>query len=563
MISASDRTGPGRTGGARRAWLLSLVVSMAAALAIVAPFYGRGNASGHDFEFHATSWLDVAGQWKQGTLYPRWAEWANWGFGEPRFVFYPPLSWMFGAALGLTVGWTACVPAFLVLTQAVAGLCMFALARRTMPLRAALFAGAVYAANPYAQLVAYLRSDFAELLGAAFFPLLILFGVHLAEAADSRTVRRGTALFAAVFALVWLCNAPVGVLASYSTALLFAVMAAQQRSWRPLARGAGGFGLGFGLCAFYLLPAAYEQRWVNIAQALSAGLQPAENFLYTTIQNPEHNWFNWIASSTAVGMIVLTGLAAVAAHRKDENEKQWQLLVLLAAASTVLMFRFTAPLWELLPKLRFLQFPWRWMLPLAVPFAWLAAGSVARRRFGGIAAGGIILVLAAAGTYFVQHGWWDKEDIPALRAAIARGDGYEGTDEYDPRGDDHTDLPQHTPRAKLLPANEESATAVQGEVHIERWRAEEKRVQVKTRGPVKMALRLLNYPGWRVEVNGSTVRPEHAEGTAQMIVPLEAGESRVSVHFARTPDRALGIGFSLASLFVFLVVLRFRSQQEG
>ncbi len=554
-------TAPVRSGRAR-GWLLPLFLSLATALIIVSPFFVHGTASGHDFTFHAASWLDAAGQWRQGVAYPRWAEWADWGFGEPRFVFYPPLSWMLGAALGQTVGWKAAVIAFIVVTQTLAGLSMFALGRRTLEHPAAMFASFCYAANPYALLIIFLRSDYAELLAAAVFPLLFLTlsdALGDGDAAEKRSITRGVVNFAAVYAVIWLCNAPAGVLASYAAALVMAYAAMRGRNWRPLVRGGAGLALGLGLAAFYLVPAIYEQKWVHIEQALSTGLTPAENFLYAVIDDPEHNLFNWIASTAAVVMIVVTGFAAVIARRESARGAQritWQRFLLVAAAATLLMLRFSSPAWSFLPKLRYVQFPWRGMLPLAVPFAYFLAAAARRRRgWVWVVVGAVLFV---SGEMFLVHrAWWDRADVPQLREKMARGAGYEGTDEYDVLGGDHYYLPQNAAQVSVLPPEDAEAGAnPAADVRIERWSAEEKFLEVNARGPVRVALRLVNYPAWRVEVNGAAVAPEYAEDTAQMVVPLGAGVSRVTVRFRRTPDRTMG-GLLSAGSVLFGVALLF------
>src|SRR6266849_11031475 len=255
--------------------LLAAGLSLVLTVGVLIPFFLYGSASGHDFEFHEASWLDAAYQWHEGTIYPRWTAWTNHGFGEPRFVFYPPLSWMLGAALTMLVPGN-CVPIlFILITQTLAGASAFALLRRLTTEHGAILGSACYAINANALLIIYIRSDFAEQLACAFFPLLLLAALRLdGFLEEKRPTAASVALFALPFAAGGLSTAPAGVIASYSTALLFAWGAVAQRSFLPALRGAAGLGLGMGLAGFYLLPAAYEQRWVNIAQILAAGLLP-------------------------------------------------------------------------------------------------------------------------------------------------------------------------------------------------------------------------------------------------------------------------------------------------
>ena len=573
MTVAPETTSPSNSSGfIKRDWLLAFAVSLATALAIISPYFWKGNASGHDFSFHAASWMDVAGQWRDGILFPRWADGANFGFGEPRFIFYPPLSWMFGALLSFVVPWLYVPAVFIVMTQTMAGLSAFALGRRLFPQRGALFCAVYYAANPYTLLIVYMRSDFAEQLALVFFPLLILAALEAMGAVQSSlgTPRR-IVFLAVVFAAIWLTNAPAGVIASYGLTVFFVWRAISQKSCRPLLYGAAGLALGFGLAGFYLLPAAYEQRWVNISQALTSGLQPAQNFLYAVIADEEHNRFNRIASHAAVLMMALTGIFACTAFPRDKQSRSepltravWDTLLVLAIIAAFMMLRVSGIFWTVLPKLRFVQFPWRWMSLLAIPFACFIAATTARkatrRYWAALLAAALVAVLGCTAAWMVSRTWWDSEDIPVLREAIDNDEGFEGVDEYDPKGDDHADLPEKSARIKSLNAAQKSGTAPAVRIHVERWSAERKEVRITAREPVKVALRALNYPAWRVEVNDAVVVPERTEENNQIVVPLPAGSSHVVVRFTRTPDRTAGAAVTLAAMLI-AVLLFFRRER--
>ncbi len=528
------------------AWTLLLVAMAAAALLV--PFVLFGNASGHDFEFHVGSWMDVARQWRQGVMLPSWAELANWGYGEPRFIFYPPASWLLGAGLSLLLPWPAVPGAFFWICLVLAGGCMYRLAREWLPESAAILAGLVYAVNPYYQLHLYWRSDFAELLASTIFPLIVLHGMRTAQGE-----RRSALWLALLFGATWLANAPAAVVVTYSTALLVLVTAIVRRCWRGLLLGAGAMILGFAIAATYILPAAYEQSWVNIAEVLSSGLRPSDNYLFTWSSDPEHTWFNFRASTVAVSEMAVAAMALLPARRLRESQAWWPLMGLLAA-SALLMLRVSSFAWQYFPELHFVQFPWRWLLALNIVVPLLIAAVAARGKAAAVWAGSVV-VLAGCAVLLAHGAWWDSDGVNDLRQQIlVQGAGYFGTDEYEVRGCDHYDLEPKSPRVSFLPGPGVSPKA---QVRIERWGSENKRFRVSSEKPAAVVLRLMTYPAWKVAIDGKPADWQARTNTKEMIIPLPAGSSQVEVQFTRTPDRRLGSAISLAaaSLWLLLVVL--------
>ena len=525
---------------------VTLLLVAAAAIALLVPFLIFGNASGHDFEFHLASWMDVVHQWHQGVLYPRWAELANWGYGEPRFLFYPPASWLMGAALSLLLPWPAVPGVFFWICMVAGGASMYRLAREWLPENASTLAAVVYATNPYFQLQVYWRSDFAEIMASAIFPLIVL---HALRAGQGE--RRSGLWLAALFGATWLMNVPGAVVFTYSVALLVVVTAATRRSWRGLLLGSGAMVLGFALAATYILPAAYEKAWVNIAEVLSAGLRPNENFLFTWIDDPEHNWFNFMVSTVAVSEMLVAAMVLVPARRLREHRQAWWALMALLGISAVLMLRVSFAAWRFLPELHFVQFPWRWLLAFNIVLPLLVAAVAARSR-PALVWTGSLLVLAICAVLLAHHAWWDSDGVNDLRQSIvAQGKGYFGTDEYEVRGSDHYDLNLQAPRVSVLP---EGGTAPQAQVHIERWRSEHKIFTVHSERPVTVVLRLMSYPAWKVSINGTPAVAQARPNTKEMAIEAPSGISRVDVHFTRTPDRTLGSAISLAAVALWLLL---------
>ncbi len=501
----------------------------AAAFAVGIPFLFFGTPSGHDVEFHLYSWLEVLGQWKHGILYPRWADLAHFGYGEPRFIFYPPASWMLGATLSAIVPWTLAATVYIWLVLMAAGTSMFVLARRWLAPRDALFAALLYELNPYHLVIVYWRSAFAEMLAACLVPLLLLFVLKAAEDDQPMMFPLGIVLGAA-----WLTNAPAAVMIHYSLGLLILFCAVREWSPRLLLVGAGAVAIGAGLASFYLLPAVYEQKWVNIAEAVSAGSRPADNFLFIHTTDPDHDAFNRVVSWVAVLEMVVTFLGVLSARIWRRMDIQvWNVLLLWGVCSGVLLFPVSSVMWKILPKLQFMQFPWRWLLCLSVIFTIFVVLGLQRWWARALVCTASILIVLGAWVH-VQAPWWDNAaDLREMQDNMEGGVGYEGTDEYTPVGADPGTVEKDARNVTVV------GTA-RAAIHILRWDAAAKEFTAQMTGPGELALKLFPYPAWRIEVNGHSAKPISRPGAGQMLIPVQPGMNSVQIRFIRTWDRTAG-----------------------
>jgi len=481
--------------------------------------------------------MEAVHQWKQGILYPRWAQYAHWTYGEARFLFYPPTSWNLGAFLGAILPWKLVSGAYTWLALTASGFSMYLLARRSVSPRDATWAAVLYAANPYYLVVVYWRSAQAELLAGCLLPLLLLLVLQMEEKG-----KRIIVSLSLVLAAAWLTNAPAALMVNYSLVLLVMVLAIVRRNPRVLLYGAAAVVLGAALASLYIVPAAYEEKWVNLGEVLAPGVRPQDNFLFTRLADDEHNRFNLLISTVAVAeMLALSAAAFFARRARKDQPLVWWTLVAWAAATTLVMFPLTNIFWQHLPNFRYVQLPWRWLLCLNVSFALLVTFAI-RRWTTRLLLYAAMVALIWNLAHRVQPPWWDTAaDIEEMHDAIEDGGGYEGVDEYVPARVDPYDVNQ----------DERQVTVVSGDparIGIEKWTAESKILTADVSRPEQLRLRLFNYPAWKVKVNGRVVESTTQAGTGEILFPVPAGTNAVEVTFVETPDRLTGGILSLLAL---------------
>jgi len=539
------------------------------------PWFKLEAVCSDDFSFHLLRLVQLDSLLRQGLLYSRWAPDMALSYGYPIFNFYAPLSYYIAAAFGLA-GIDLRIALILTFACAAiaAGLAAYLLTRDHFSSRSALVAAAAYAYAPYLAYDAFFRANLAETLAWVFLPLALWAMGRLSRRGGSRYLALAALAYAAVllihniFALIF---SPL--LAAYGLSTAFILVPASSRR-RRLALVCVALLLGLGLSAFFWLPALMERAYIHSDRLLVPPifvywnnfidwreLLAAPRTIHPDLLNP--------SPPRALGLIpVLLGLPALLGLWRLRDRPRRLQIAFFAVAALAYAWLTTASsrfIWDSVPLLEYIQFPWRLLGPAALCLAVLIAATVelvpSGRRRALIAAAAAVLLIGNALFWLAPRYCPGGEDTAV--ASIASFEqathtiGTTAKGEYLP----HTvaAIPQEPAVTPLDPASLPAGTTV----------AQRRALPVgadlviTATQPFTAVYNGFDYPGWRVTVNDVPVpiTPETTYG--RITFPVPSGYHRISVQFGETSLRRMSDLLSLACLALALFLGLFSTFSEG
>jgi hypothetical protein len=567
--------GPFLVAGERLAPHLPYLAGLALmALLAGLPLFQFKVMSGHDALEYLPRAVEFARGLEAGQLFPRWAPDLSAGFGQPFFNFNPPLFYYLSALFhGLGFSFVAAQNLTCFALLCLAGLGMYLLAGEIFGPRGGLVSAVAYLFAPYLLVTLYVRHALADFSAFAFIPLA-LWGLY-------RFARQGRYAFLLIgalsVALLLLSSNPVALIALPALLLFLGWLAYADRSWRALPRGLWCLTLGVGLSAFFWLPALAERGFVHLSRLTEGYLSYRHHFVYLhqLVDSPWGYGLSLPGSgdemSFAIGPIhlLLAGAAlllirrfwrAVRYSRYAQDAPRslskggplipfFLALLLLAPffASRQALF-----LWERLPLLQYLEFPWRFLSLAAVSSA-LVCGSpflfVAPER-DRLAAGLMGVLIVGLFLFGFPHArpetFHEVQEADYGPQAIAtRGIAVTTAREYEPIW--VRERPQ-TPAAEPV-----TLLAGEGRVLSVRLSPIYHEFYVEIREEARLRVNTFYFPGWTLYVDGAERPVDHSNSLGVMEFSLEQGEHLVQVLFADTPVRRWATRLSILALFLLLL----------
>ncbi|HUD09762.1 MAG TPA: 6-pyruvoyl-tetrahydropterin synthase-related protein [Patescibacteria group bacterium] len=336
-----------------------LILLLIIGLFFLFPLFHPGFYLSHDGFAHVARYAAYFKSYMDGQFPARWAGDLNSGYGTPIFIFFYPLPGFIATLLHLVGFHFETVFKIIMGTSFIlAPICLFWWLRRQASEGIAFAASLIYMMLPYRFLDAYVRGDVAEIASFVFIPLVFLYIDKALEKKRIRDLLFG-GIFYALFIMTHNGMAIIFSLVFLTYGLIFV------RKRKELIYPLGILLLGICLSAFFTLPFIFETKY-TMAKVILGSLYTQNfitpwNLFYSQWGfNPEVNVKGGL--SPQIGIIYFiapfVSLVFLLMHKIKEQRKTlfWLAVFILSVFVTTSYSKF---LWDHLPLLNLLGYPWR------------------------------------------------------------------------------------------------------------------------------------------------------------------------------------------------------------
>lgn len=355
---------------------------------------------------------------RDGQIPCRWVPDLGYGYGYPLYNYYGPFPYFLMEIFhfsGLSL--LASIKTEMILTIVFSGLGMFLLGRSLWGKWGGVVSSIFYIYAPYRAVDIYVRGAVGEFNALIFLPLIFWSILEFVRTQKGKYL----ILLALSFSGLWLShNITSLIFAPFVVLWCLFLCWHYNKKWQSLKGLAGSFLLAFFLSGFFLLPVLLEKRLVHVESMLSGYFNYLAHFVSLKQLFLSTHWgygpsefgpdddisfsigiFHWLFALVAVviGFIL-----------RKRNNFAFLVLAFLGLAgifSAFMTHQRSVYIWNMVPILAYLQFPWRF-LALVIFFFSLMGGAIvsfSQRRTIPITLLMMLMVILVNVNYFSPETW--------------------------------------------------------------------------------------------------------------------------------------------------------------
>ncbi len=513
---------------------------------------------------------------RDGQIPCRWTQHMGYGYGFPLFNYYPQLPYIVGEVFRV-IGFSFVNTAkLLFFTSLVAsGIAMYFLAREFWGRQGGIISSAFYIWAPYHSLDIYVRGAMNEAWALVWFPLILLSSYKLIITSKFKYI-------------IILALGFYGLLNSHNLMVLiftplFAVWCLmwilKNKSWRVIPKLILSGLWAFGLSAFFTIPVAFEQKFVQVESLIVGYYDYVAHF--TTLNQLlisrfwgygasvwgeedrmsfQLGYLHWILPT----LLLIYVLWKYYKDRKIDNTTIVTSFFVMSGWFALFMaHNKSTPLWVVFNDvLKFVQFPWRFLTLAIFSFSAVAGSFVLlpffrQEKVKNWSVLILIIILIIFNVEFFR---------PEKMGPLTDQEKY---------SDFAWDLQQTSGIYDYLPVTAQTAPkspqktiaeVSEGDIELSNMSQTSNKAyvvaEVKTDNAI-LQINILQYPGWEVYVDGARVETFVGEDPwGRIHIKLSKGKHEISARFVDTPVRKYSNMISMISWVGLLSIPLWKKRKD-